>query len=123
VARVNHSLDELERLAELLAVTTVSAGDRDLYFRGRSSSRQSFPSFNEVRTIERVLAEVAALPIPKKSSSSMMPARWHRQFSANTKRPRLHIIFKPQNEGKAALARPPPRFRATSWSSGRRPRI
>src|SRR3954462_8032477 len=56
VARVSHSLDELERLAELLAVDDgYEPADRDFVLPKTFKLSVIIPVFNEVRTIERVL--------------------------------------------------------------------
>jgi glycosyltransferase involved in cell wall biosynthesis len=108
VARVNHSLDELERLAELLAVEDgYEPANRDFVLPRTFKLSVIIPVYNEVRTIERVLAEVAALPIPKEiiivdDASTDGTRQVLCQYEAARD---VHIIFKPQNEGKGAALR------------------
>lgn len=108
IARVNHSLDELERLAELLAVEDgYEPANRDFVLPRTFKLSVIIPVYNEVRTIERVLAEVAALPIPKEiiivdDASTDGTRQVLCQYEAARD---VHILFKPQNEGKGAALR------------------
>src|SRR2546430_1091655 len=66
IARMTHSLDELERLAEILAVDDgYEPAARDFVVPRNFKLSVVIPVYNEQCTIQRVLAQVAALPIPK----------------------------------------------------------
>ena len=62
------------------------------------------PVYNEEATIQQVLANVAALPIPKEiivvdDASTDGTRQMLSQYEAARD---VHVIFKPQNEGKGA---------------------
>src|SRR5438552_3404386 len=66
VARMTHSLDELQRLADLLAVDDdYEPITRDFVISRKFKMSVVIPVFNERHTIQQVLANVVALPIPK----------------------------------------------------------
>ncbi|MBW8885509.1 MAG: glycosyltransferase, partial [Planctomycetia bacterium] len=63
---MTHSLDELQRLAELLAVADgYEPTTRDFVIPRNFKISVVIPVYNEAATIRQVLANVAALPIPK----------------------------------------------------------
>src|SRR6188474_2577466 len=65
-ARVEYSLDKLERLAELLAVEEgYEPAVRDFVLPRGFRLSVVIPVFNEERTIRQVITHVAALPMPK----------------------------------------------------------
>jgi glycosyltransferase involved in cell wall biosynthesis len=106
--RLTHSLDELERLAGLLAVDdgSVPAPREFIIPRGFKLS-VVIPVFNELATIEQVLANVAAVPIPKEiiivdDASTDGTRQLLSQYEAAED---IHVIFKPLNEGKGAAVR------------------
>src|SRR5689334_24913948 len=66
VQRMSHSLDQLERLADLLAVADdYEPTTRDFVIPRNFKISVVIPVYNEAATIRQVLANVAALPIPK----------------------------------------------------------
>src|SRR5687768_1707595 len=66
VARANHTLDQLQRLADLLAVEDgYEPVVRDFVVPRNFRLSVVIPVFNEVRTIQQVLTRIAAIPIPK----------------------------------------------------------
>src|SRR5690349_1710521 len=66
IQRITHSLDELQRLADLLAVSDdYEPTTRDFVIPRNFKISVVIPVFNEAATIRQVLANVAALPIPK----------------------------------------------------------
>ena len=108
IARVNHSLEELQRLADLLAVEDgYEPAVRDFVLPRNFKLSIVIPVFNEERTIQQVLARIAALPIPKEivivdDASTDGTREILSQFECAAE---LHVIFKPQNEGKGAALR------------------
>ena len=65
------------------------------------------PVYNEERTIQQVLARVAALPVPKEiiivdDASTDGTRQILSQYECAAD---VHVIFKPQNEGKGAALR------------------
>jgi glycosyltransferase involved in cell wall biosynthesis len=108
VSRMTHSLDELERLAELLAVDDgYEPTAREFYLPRNFKLSIVIPVYNERHTIQQVLANVAALPIPKEiivvdDASTDGTRQLLSQYEAASN---MHVIFKPQNEGKGAALR------------------
>jgi hypothetical protein len=108
VERVNHSLDELQRIAELLAVEDgYEPVSRDFVIPRTFKLSVVIPVYNEQATIQQVLAQVAALPIPKEiiivdDASTDGTRQILSQYEAARD---VHVIFKPQNEGKGAALR------------------
>jgi glycosyltransferase involved in cell wall biosynthesis len=106
--RVTHSLEELQRLAELLAVEDdYEPASRDFVVPPNFKISIVIPVYNEERTIRQVLAHVEALPIAKEiivvddaSTDGTRQLLSEYEPAAN-----MHIIFKPQNEGKGAALR------------------
>jgi glycosyltransferase involved in cell wall biosynthesis len=103
-----HSLDELQRLADLLAVDDgYEPISRDFVIPRKFKMSVVIPVFNERKTIQQVLANVVALPIPKEvivvdDASTDGTRELLAQYEAANG---VHIIFKPQNEGKGAAIR------------------
>jgi glycosyltransferase involved in cell wall biosynthesis len=106
--RVMQALDEIEQLGELLEWE--SALERDA---GEWAFPASFklsvviPVFNEAGTIGQVVERVAALPVEKEivivddaSTDGTREVLWRFDAADN-----VHVIFKPQNEGKGAALR------------------
>jgi glycosyltransferase involved in cell wall biosynthesis len=108
VSRITHRLHELERLAELLAVEDgYEPAEREFSLPQGFKLSIVIPVYNEEATIERVLAEVLALPIPKEvivvdDASTDRTRDILRQYEPAQG---LHVIHKPQNEGKGAALR------------------
>src|SRR5688500_8726460 len=66
VERLTHSLDELERLAELLVVEDgFVPTTREFIIPGGFKLSVVIPVYNELATVGQVLANVVAVPIPK----------------------------------------------------------
>src|SRR5262245_3783714 len=64
--RMTHALDELERLAELLAVEDgYEPASRNFVIPRNFKLSVVIAVYNEEATIQRVVANIAALPIPK----------------------------------------------------------
>jgi glycosyltransferase involved in cell wall biosynthesis len=108
IERANLALDKLEGLAALLAVEDdYEPADRDFALPRGFRLSVVIPVFNEERTIQRVLSRVAALPLPKEiiivdDASTDGTRELLAQY--DTARD-IHVIFKPQNEGKGAALR------------------
>jgi glycosyltransferase involved in cell wall biosynthesis len=108
VARVTHSLDDLQRLADLLAVEDgYEPAERDFVIPRNFKLSVVIPVYNERRTIQQVLTRVAALPIPKEiviidDASTDGTREFLSQYECAAD---VHVIFKPQNEGKGAALR------------------
>jgi glycosyltransferase involved in cell wall biosynthesis len=108
LARVNYTLDALQRLADLLAVEDgYEPAERDFVIPRNFKISVVIPVYNEERTIQRVLARVAALPIPKEiiivdDASTDGTRQLLSQYECARD---VHVIFKPQNEGKGAALR------------------
>jgi glycosyltransferase involved in cell wall biosynthesis len=108
VARANDSLAKLQRLAELLAVADdYEPISRDFVIPRNFKISVVIPVYNHQATIQRVLASVVALPIPKEvivvddaSTDGTRELLSHYE-PANG----IHVIFKPHNEGKGAALR------------------
>jgi hypothetical protein len=106
--RMTSALDELERLAELLAVEDgYEPASRDFVIPKNFKLSVVIPVFNEEATIQQVVANVAALPIPKEiiivDDASTDGTR--QILSQYEPADNVHVIFKPQNEGKGAALR------------------
>src|SRR5262245_499904 len=108
LAEIEHSLDELQRLAELLAVNDgYQPASRDFVVPRNFKLSIVIPVYNEAATIQQVIASVAALPIPKEivivdDASTDGTRQILSQYEAARD---FHLIFKPQNEGKGAALR------------------
>jgi glycosyltransferase involved in cell wall biosynthesis len=106
--RMTHALDELERLAELLAVEDgYEPATRDFVIPRNFKLSVVIPVYNEAATIQQVVANVAALPIPKEiiivdDASTDGTRQILSQFEPAGD---VQVIFKPQNEGKGAALR------------------
>ena len=107
-ARLSHSLDQLQRLADLLAVADgYEPATRDFVIPRNFKLSVVIPVYNEEATIQQVIANVVALPIPKEiiivDDASTDGTR---QVLVQYEPARdIHVIFKPQNEGKGAALR------------------
>jgi glycosyltransferase involved in cell wall biosynthesis len=108
VARVSYALEQLQQLADLLAVEDdYEPAVRDFVIPRNFKLSVVIPVFNEENTIQRVLARVAALPIPKEiiivdDASTDRTRQFLQQYECACD---VHVIFKPQNEGKGAALR------------------
>jgi glycosyltransferase involved in cell wall biosynthesis len=105
---MTHSLDELQRLAELLAVDDdYEPVTRDFVIPRNFKISVVIPVYNEAATIRQVVANVVALPIPKEiivvddASTDGTRELLGQYEPANG----VHVICKPQNEGKGAALR------------------
>ncbi len=106
--RIAAGLHELQRLAELMAVADdYEPPRREFSLPLGFKLSIVIPVFNEEATIQRVLAEVLALPIPKEviivddaSTDGTREILRHYEIADG-----IHIIYKPQNEGKGAALR------------------
>jgi glycosyltransferase involved in cell wall biosynthesis len=108
VARLNASLERLQRLSDLSAI-------EDNYepavcgYTVPKNFRLSIviPVYNEERTIRRLLGRVAAVPLAKEiivvDDASTDGTR--KALTQIDRIPELHIISKPHNEGKGAALR------------------
>jgi glycosyltransferase involved in cell wall biosynthesis len=108
VARMTHSLEELERLADLLSVQDgYEPATRDFVIPRKFKMSVVIPCYNERQTIQQVLANVVALPIPKEvivvdDASTDGTRDLLAQYEAADG---VHVILKPKNEGKGAAIR------------------
>jgi glycosyltransferase involved in cell wall biosynthesis len=106
--RVTHSLTELERLAELLAVEDgYDPVVRDFVIPRNFKLSIVIPVYNAETTIRQVIAHVAALPIPKEiiivdDASTDGTRTILNEFECARD---MHVIFKPHNEGRGAALR------------------
>lgn len=108
LARITSTLDEIQRLADMLAVEDgYEPAVRDFVIPRNFKLSVVIPVYNEEQTIQQVLANVAALPIPKEiiivddaSTDGTREILSHYECAAE-----VHAIFKPQNEGKGAALR------------------
>jgi glycosyltransferase involved in cell wall biosynthesis len=108
LSRLNHSLEDLQRLAELLAVDDGYVPVSRKFILPRDFKLSIvIPVYNEERTIQRCLAQVIALPIPKEviivDDASTDGTR--QILSQYEPARNVHIIYKPRNEGKGAALR------------------
>jgi glycosyltransferase involved in cell wall biosynthesis len=106
--RVTYTLDQLQRLADLLAVRDdYEPTARDFAIPRNFKISVVIPVYNEARTICQVIANVAALPIPKEiiivDDASTDGTRQILNYFECARN--VHVIFKPQNEGKGAALR------------------
>jgi glycosyltransferase involved in cell wall biosynthesis len=107
-SRVDMMLDEVQRLAALLAVEDgYEAAVCDFAVPRDFKLSIVIPVYNEARTIRQVLAHVAALPIGKEiiivDDASTDETR--EILSELENAGDIHVIFKLQNEGKGAALR------------------
>src|SRR6186713_1995085 len=108
IARITYTLADLQRLADLLAVEDgYEPAVRDFVIPRNFKLSIVIPVFNEERTIQQVLTRVAALPVPKEivivdDASTDGTRQILSQFECAAD---VHVIFKPQNEGKGAALR------------------
>ena len=107
-AEQEYKLDSLLRLADLLAVEDGYLPAVRPYPLPRNFKLSVvIPVYNEVRTIQKVVAHVAALPIPKEiiivdDASTDGTRELLSQYECARD---VHVILKPQNEGKGAALR------------------
>lgn len=108
VSRIAAGLHELERLAELMAVADgYEPAEREFSLPQGFKLSIVIPVYNEEATLQRVLAEVLALPIPKEviivdDASTDGTREILSQYEVADG---IQIIYKPQNEGKGAALR------------------
>ena len=108
IARITYTLADLQRLADLLAVEDgYEPAVRDFELPRNFRLSVVIPVYNEERTIQQVLTRVAALPVPKEivivdDASTDGTRQILSQFECAAD---VHVIFKPQNEGKGAALR------------------
>jgi glycosyltransferase involved in cell wall biosynthesis len=108
IGRMTLTLAHLERLADLLAVEDgYEPATRDFDLPRNFKLSIVIPVYNEERTIQQVLARVAALPVTKEivivdDASTDGTRHILSQFECAGD---VHVIFKPQNEGKGAALR------------------
>src|SRR5688572_13873840 len=108
LSRIDHSLDQLQQLADLLAVEDgYEPAVRDFVIPRNFRLSIVIPVYNEERTIQQVLTRVAALPVPKEiividDASTDGTRQILSQYECAAD---VHVIFKPQNEGKGAALR------------------
>lgn len=108
LTRLTHCLEDLQRLADLLAVEDgYLPVTRDFTIPRDFKLSVVIPVYNEERTIRLVLTHVLALPIPKEvvivdDASTDSTRRILKEYEAAHD---VHIIYKPQNEGKGAALR------------------
>jgi glycosyltransferase involved in cell wall biosynthesis len=108
IRRIQYTLDDLQRLADLLAVEDgYEPAERGFELPRGFKLSIVIPVYNEERTIQKVLARVAALPVPKEiiivddaSTDGTREILSRFECAAD-----VHVIFKPQNEGKGAALR------------------
>jgi hypothetical protein len=108
IARVERTLSRLEELAELLTLED-DYEPAALEYALPRAFRLSIviPVYNEERTIGRLLARVAAVPIPKEVivvDDASTDGTAHVLRALDRARG-VHVIFKPHNEGKGAALR------------------
>jgi glycosyltransferase involved in cell wall biosynthesis len=108
IDRAIETLDRLENLTELLALEDgYEPATLDYALPPKFRLSVVIPVYNEERTIRRVIARVFALPIPKEiivvnDASTDGTADVLDELEG---RAGLHVIHKPQNEGKGAALR------------------
>lgn len=107
-AGVAPALEELVRLTELLAVDDdYQPARRDFAVPRHFLLSILIPVYNEAATIRQVIAQVAALPIPKEiivvddgSTDGTRQVLAELEVAQH-----LHVLYKPLNEGKGAAIR------------------
>ena len=108
IARAVETLDRIESLTELLALEDgYEPATLDYELPPKFKLTVVIPVYNEEQTIRRVIARVYALPIPKEvivinDASTDGTADVLDELEG---RAGLHVIHKPQNEGKGAALR------------------
>ncbi|HZN36684.1 MAG TPA: glycosyltransferase family 2 protein [Pirellulaceae bacterium] len=108
IRRASATLAQMEDLAALLAVEDgYEPAERNFVIPRGFKLSVVIPVYNEERTIQTVLARVAALPVPKEiivvdDASTDGTRDLLEQYEAAHE---IHVIFKPQNEGKGAALR------------------
>src|SRR5262245_41545912 len=108
ISRMHYQLEELQTLADLLAVDDgYEPAVREFVIPRNFKLSVVIPVYNEAATIQKVLARVAALPIPKEiiivdDASTDDTRQILNQYECARD---VHVIFKPQNEGKGAALR------------------
>jgi glycosyltransferase involved in cell wall biosynthesis len=108
LSRFEYALDDLQRLAELLAVEDgYEPAVREYVIPKNFKLSIVIPVYNEAATIHKVVARVAALPIPKEiiivdDASTDGTREILSQYECAHD---VHVIFKPHNEGKGAALR------------------
>ena len=108
IARITYTLADLQRLADLWAVEDgYEPAVRDFELPRNFKLSVVIPVYNEERTIQQVLTRVAALPVSKEivivdDASTDGTRQILSQFECAAD---VHVIFKPQNEGKGAALR------------------
>jgi glycosyltransferase involved in cell wall biosynthesis len=106
--RADFSLGQLQRLADLLAVEDgYEPTTRDFVLPRTFKLSIVIPVYNEAATIQRVLANVIAIPVPKEviivdDASTDGTRNFLIQYECARD---IHVILKPQNEGKGAALR------------------
>ncbi len=108
ITRAVETLERLESLTELLAVEDgYEPATLDYVLPPKFKLTVVIPVYNEERTIRQVIARVNALPIPKEivvvdDASTDGTADILDELDGRTG---IHVIHKPQNEGKGAALR------------------
>ena len=108
LARVDYSLDQLQHLADILAVEDrYEPTYRDYVLPRGFKLSIVIPVFNEKATIERLISHVVAVPVPKEiiivdDASTDGTREVLKQYDCAKG---VHIICKPRNEGKGAALR------------------
>ncbi|HUE70807.1 MAG TPA: glycosyltransferase family 2 protein [Pirellulaceae bacterium] len=108
IDRAIDTLDRLESLTELLAVEEgYEPVTLDYPLPPKFKLSVVIPVYNEERTIRRVIARVNSLPIPKEIVvvNDASTDRTADVLDELDGRAGLHVIHKPQNEGKGAALR------------------
>ena len=108
IARATETLDRLESLAELLeAEDDYEPAILDFPVPAKFKLTVVIPVYNEEQTIRRVIARVCALPISKEVIVVNDASTDDTAFILDELEGRagLHVIHKPQNEGKGAALR------------------
>ena len=108
VARMERALAQLRNLTELLVLEDgYEPAALDFTLPPNFKLSVVIPVYNEARTIQQVLARVAALPVPKEiivvddcSTDGTRQLLQQVELAAE-----LHVIHKPRNEGKGAALR------------------
>jgi glycosyltransferase involved in cell wall biosynthesis len=108
LSRLSHCLEDLQRLADLIAVEDgYEPATRDFTVPRGFKLSIVIPVYNEERTIRLVLTHVLALPVPKEviivdDASTDGTRQILSEYEAAQG---LHVIYKPHNEGKGAALR------------------